>query len=109
MTNVINWRPSKNRNPKPEEIELCRPFICRHIELAAPKIIVLVGGVSLSAMTGQTGIMKLRGQWQEIKINGVTWPALPLYHPAFLLRQPALKKDAWRDLLSLRERLETVS
>jgi len=105
ITNVVNWRPPNNRNPKPEEIKMCRPFLNRHIELMAPKILLIVGGVSLSAMTGITGIMKNRGQWQTINIGNGDIPALPIYHPAFLLRQPALKKDAWRDLLALRERL----
>ncbi len=107
ITNVVNWRTPKNRNPKPEEIEMCRPFLNRHIELMAPKIILIVGGVSMTAMTGLTGIMKNRGQWQAINVEGGDIPAIPIYHPAFLLRQPALKKDAWRDLLALRERLET--
>ena len=108
LTNVVNWRLPKNRNPSPEDIELCRPFLNRHIELAAPKVILLVGGVSMSALTGLTGIMKQRGQWQTVTIAGTEIPALPIYHPAFLLRQPVLKKDAWRDLLALRERLGTV-
>jgi len=105
ITNVVNWRPPQNRNPKPEEIELCRPFLNRHIELAAPKYILIVGGVSLTALTGLTGIMKNRGQWQTLTIAGRDIPALPIYHPAFLLRQPALKKEAWRDLLELRSHL----
>jgi DNA polymerase len=105
VTNVMNWRAPQNRNPKPEEIELCRPFIEKHIELAQPKVLLLVGGISMTALTGLTGIMKNHGQWQDVTIAGTTYPALPLYHPAFLLRRPELKKDAWRDLLSLRERL----
>ena len=105
LTNVVNWRLPKNRNPTAEDIELCRPFLERHIELAAPKVILLVGGVSMQAMTGLTGIMKQRGQWQTVTIAGTEIPALPIYHPAFLMRQPTLKKDAWRDLLALRERL----
>ena len=87
---------------------MCRPFLNRHIELMSPKVLLIVGGVSLSAMTGITGIMKNRGQWQPINIGTGDIPALPIYHPAFLLRQPALKKDAWRDLLALSERLGTV-
>lgn len=105
ITNVVNWRPPNNRNPSKDEIALCKPFIDRHIELADPKLIVLVGGISMTAMTGMTGIMKNRGQWTDIEIGGKSIPALPLYHPAFLLRQPAMKKDCWRDILSLRERL----
>lgn len=108
ITNVVNWRPPKNRNPKPDEIALCRPFLDRHVQLVNPKALLLVGGVSMTALTGLTGIMKNHGQWQEIDIGGAVRPALPLYHPAFLLRQPALKKDAWRDLLSLRAKLEGV-
>jgi len=98
ITNVVNWRPPKSRNPKPEEIALCRPF----------KVILMVGGVSMSALTDLTGIMKHHGQWQKIQLGGLSLPAMPLYHPAFLLRQPALKKEAWRDLLSLRAKLETL-
>lgn len=105
VTNVVNWRPPQNRNPKPSEIEICRPFIEKHIELAQPKVLLLVGGISMTALTGLTGIMKNHGQWQDVTIAGTTYPALPLYHPAFLLRRPELKKDAWRDLLSLREKL----
>lgn len=106
VTNCVNWRPPKNRNPKPEEIELCRPFLEKHIELVKPKVLLLVGGVSMTTLTGLTGIMKHHGQWQDVSIGTLTLPAMPLYHPAFLLRQPALKKEAWRDLLSLRKRIE---
>ncbi len=103
ITNIVNWCPPGNRNPSAEEVANCKPFIMRHIELISPKIIVLVGGIPFSAMTGKTGIMKNRGQWVELTIGGAAIPALPIYHPAFLLRQPALKKNAWRDLLSLRQ------
>lgn len=105
MTTVVNWRLPQNRNPKPDEIDICRPFIHRHIELAAPKLILLVGGVSLTALTGLTSLMKNRGQWQTISIGDNDFPALPIYHPALLLKQPALKKEAWRDLLELRQKL----
>jgi len=101
ITNIVNWRPPGNRKPTPEEIELCRPFFMRHIELIAPQVILIIGGVSLTALTQITSIMKNRGQWQEIKIGDQTISALPIYHPAFLLRRPELKKDAWRDLLAL--------
>lgn len=107
-TNVINWRLPKNRNPTPDDLATCRPFLEKHIELAQPKVLLLVGGISMTAMTGLTGIMKNHGEWQNVTIAGATYPALPLYHPAFLLRRPELKKDAWRDLLSLREKLLTL-
>lgn len=110
ITNTVNWRPPKNRNPKPEETELCRPFLNRHIELVAPEIIVIVGGIALKTLTGLDGIMKRRGIWQDLKISGeanlAPIPALPIYHPAFLLRQPSLKKDAWRDLLALKIKMD---
>ncbi|MCF6220891.1 MAG: uracil-DNA glycosylase [Robiginitomaculum sp.] len=106
ITNVCNWRPPGNRNPTEDELTMCAPFITRHMELIAPKLIIIVGGVSLLALTGKTGIMKTRGNWQELDINGETVPAMPLYHPAFLLRRPELKKDAWRDLLAIKARLD---
>ena len=105
ITNVVNWRTAQNQKPKAEDIETCRPFIERHITLAQPKVLLLVGGISMTALTGLTGIMKNHGQWQDVTIGDVTYPALPLYHPAFLLRRPELKKEAWRDLLALREKL----
>jgi len=109
ITNVINWRPPGNRNPTPEEIATCLPFIRKHIELVAPSVIVLVGGISFSALTGNTGIMKNRGQWTTLKVGESEIPTLPIYHPAFLLRQPALKKDAWLDMLSLRGKIESLT
>ncbi len=108
ITNVINWRPPGNRNPTPEEIATCLPFIHKHMELIAPRVIVLVGGVSFSALTGMTGIMKNRGQWTSLKVGDADIPTLPIYHPAFLLRQPTLKKDAWLDMLSLRAKIESL-
>lgn len=106
ITNVVNWHTPKNRDPKPEEVALCKPFILRHIELVSPKYIVLVGGLSLSTLTDGTSIMKNRGQWTNLSVNGKDVPTLPIYHPEFLLLQPSLKKDAWHDMLSLRARLE---
>ena len=105
ITNVVNWRPPKNRNPSPDEIEMCRPLLEKHIELVQPKALLLVGGISMTTLTGLTGIMKNHGQWQNVSVLGQDYPALPLYHPAFLLRRPELKKEAWRDLLLLREKL----
>ncbi|PHS41507.1 MAG: uracil-DNA glycosylase [Robiginitomaculum sp.] len=105
ITNVCNWRPPGNRNPNEPELAMCAPFITRHMELVAPKLVVIVGGISLQALTGKTGIMKMRGQWQSLDINAKPTPAMPLYHPAFLLRRPELKRDAWRDLLAIQKRM----
>lgn len=104
IANVIYWRPPGNRTPTPMETEICRPFIEQQIALVDPDILVFLGGVSAkSFLPGQDGILRLRGNWQEWTIpGGRTIPALPMLHPAYLLRQPAQKKLAWRDLLSLR-------
>ncbi len=109
ITNVINWRPPGNRNPTAEEIEICRPFLQKHIALIEPKIIVLVGGISFTALTGGSGIMKNRGQWTGLTIDEKDIPALPVYHPAFLLRRPELKKDMWHDMLSLRAKIAELT
>ncbi|EFL88993.1 uracil-DNA glycosylase family protein [Ahrensia sp. R2A130] len=107
ISNVIPWRPAGNRTPTPAEIEICRPFIERHIELAAPKLLVLVGGSSAKAMLRTTdGITSVRGRWKDVKIGEREWPALPMFHPAYLLRNPAQKRRAWQDLLMLKARLE---
>ncbi|HET7412317.1 MAG TPA: uracil-DNA glycosylase, partial [Pararhizobium sp.] len=90
ITNMIPWRPPGNRNPTPHELELCRPFIERHIALAAPKLIVFLGNVSNKAlMNTSRGILSARGTWGEYPIGeGRTIPAMPTLHPAYLLRNP---------------------
>lgn len=104
IANVIYWRPPGNRTPTPMETEICRPFIERQIALVDPEILVFLGGVSAkSFLPGLDGILRLRGNWTDWSIpGGRTIPALPMLHPAYLLRQPAQKKLAWRDLLSLK-------
>jgi DNA polymerase len=107
ITNVINWRPPDNREPSPEEAAQCLPFLRRHIELVNPKVIVLLGGVALRHVMGHgTGIMKSRGRWLEYNVNGTMVPVMPTLHPAYLLRQPAHKKLAWRDLQDVARKLE---
>lgn len=101
ITNTLPWRPPQNRDPQPEEIAMMRPFLLRHIDLAAPKVLVLMGNWACYALLGKRGITKLRGNWAEVAGR----PALPMCHPAYLLRQPEAKRDAWADLLSLQERL----
>ncbi|NBZ89624.1 uracil-DNA glycosylase [Stagnihabitans tardus] len=101
ITNVLPWRPPGNRDPEPEEIAMMRPFLDRHIALVDPDFIVLMGNTPCKAALDQSGILRLRGQWTT------AWgkPALPMTHPAYLLRTPAAKREAWADLLSLKARL----
>lgn len=102
ITNTVPWRPPANREPTPDELAMLRPFLLRHIELAAPEVLVLVGNVACAALLGKRGITKLRGHWTQAQ--GL--PALPMTHPAYLLRSPEAKREAWADLLSLKARLQ---
>lgn len=109
ITNMIPWRPPGNRTPAAHEIELCRPFIERHIALAEPKIVVMLGNIaSKSLLDTDKGILSLRGTWMDCKIGETLTPALPTLHPAYLLRNPAQKRLAWADFLSLQDRLEQL-
>ena len=103
ITNVLPWRPPQNRDPKPEEIAMMLPFVQRHVDLVQPDIVVLMGNSSCQAGLGKRGITRLRGQWHEAYGR----PALPMLHPAYLLRQPQAKREAWADLLTLKARLES--
>jgi len=101
ITNVLPWRPPQNRDPKPDEIAMMKPFLLRHIELAAPEVLVIVGNWSCQALLGKRGITRLRGIWTEAAGR----PAIPMFHPAYLLRSPEFKREAWADLLSLQAKL----
>lgn len=108
ITNTVFWRPPGNRTPTPAEQAVCAPFLHRAIQLVKPRMMLLVGGASAkSVLRRDEGILTLRGRWFEWHgEDGETLPALPTLHPAFLLRQPAAKKKAWLDLLTLTERLD---
>ncbi|RMD93288.1 MAG: uracil-DNA glycosylase [Alphaproteobacteria bacterium] len=102
ITNVLPWRPPQNREPTSQEIAMMLPFLKRHIELANPDVLVLMGNIATQALLGRRGITRLRGQWTEVMGR----PALPMFHPAYLLRNPHAKREAWADLLELKARLE---
>jgi uracil-DNA glycosylase len=105
ITNILPWRPPQNRDPSMAERAMFRPFVLRHIELAAPDIVVLMGRISAATLleTGD-GITRIRGQWHEV----LGRPALPMLHPAYLLRNPAAKREAWADLLELQARIKAT-
>jgi uracil-DNA glycosylase family 4 len=108
ITNVLFWRPPGNRTPQDTEIAACLPFVERHIELVDPRFLLLLGGKSAKTLLGRSeGILRLRGRWTHYQHVGLARPvpALATLHPAYLLRQPAQKRLAWRDFLSLREAL----
>ena len=111
ISNILPWRPPGNRNPTPAEVSLCLPFIERQIELVAPHILVLVGGVAAKTLLGRKeGIMKLRGQWFDYASHGLSCPmkARAIFHPAYLLRSQAQKQRAWQDLLEIKTQMNSA-
>ena len=106
IANVIPWRPPGNRTPTPQETETCLPFIRRQIELAAPDVLVALGGASAQSLfRAKDGILKMRGRWLDYEAGPRRIRAMATLHPAYLLRSPAQKKLAWRDLKAIRAAL----
>ncbi len=101
ITNVLPWRPPQNRDPETAEIAMMRPFLERHIALARPELLILMGNHACDALLHRKGILRLRGVWAE----AVGLPVMPMTHPAYLLRNPAAKREAWADLLEVQARL----
>jgi DNA polymerase len=105
ITNTVFWRPPNNRQPLAEEVEICRPFVEKHIALVKPEIIVLVGSVALNSLLGNGyQISSCRGTLQKYSnpyIQNINTTAI--FHPAYLIRQPLKKKTAWFDMLKLRK------
>jgi DNA polymerase len=108
IANVVPWRPPGNRTPTPQETAACLPFIRRQIALSAPRLLVCLGGSATQTLLGvKEGITRARGVWREYQADdGATIPALPMFHPAYLLRTPAAKRQAWVDLRKLRQAAE---
>jgi len=122
ITNIVYWRPPGNRTPTAQEAQVCRPFLERQIELVGPEIILLLGGAAAkNIFNASEGIMRLRGKWRDLSFRGsetgstadsaTSVPkikALATLHPAYLLRTPAAKRLAWRDLLMIKSALEVT-
>ena len=109
ISNIIPWRPPGNRNPTAEEISMCLPFIKKHIELVNPKILLLVGSISSKSILNKNlGITKLRGEWHIYKDGNVEIPALPIFHPAYLLRRPNNKSYVMRDILLFKRKIQDM-
>ena len=105
ITNVVNYRPPKNRRPSEEEIDKYLPYLKKHIEIIKPEILVLLGSTALNAIVGnEVVISKARGQWIEKQFGECKTSVIITFHPAFLMRQPAQKKMAWIDLKMIRDK-----
>ena len=109
ITNIVYWRPPGNRTPTPQEAIACRPFLERQLALVAPQIVLALGGAAAKHLFDLAdGIMRVRGKWRDIEIGGHKARAMATLHPAYLLRTPAAKGMAWRDLLAINEALKTT-
>lgn len=110
IINTVFWRPPGNRTPTPAEQAVCAPFVERAFALLKPRAVLLLGAAAAkSVLATDEGIMRLRGQWREWRLpeGAVSAPVLPTLHPAFLLKQPVAKRQAWADMLSLVGRLDS--
>ena len=105
ISNIINYRPPENRRPTDEEIGRYLPFISKHIEIINPKILILLGSTAMNALIGKDEVIsKMRGKWIEKKFGRCKTSVIITFHPAFLMRQPAQKKQAWIDLKMIRDK-----
>jgi len=110
LTNLLPWRPPGNRSPTDEETAMLLPWLFRHVQIARPEFVLLLGGAAAKLVLGShDGIMKLRGRWRDVDFgDGVPRPVMASLHPAYLLRSPAQKRLAFEDLLLLAKRLGAV-
>ena len=105
ITNIVKCRPPGNRDPKEDEVASCAPYLDQQIELIAPKVLVALGKPASHRLTGtKKPISALRGRWVSYK--GV--PLMPLFHPAYMLRTPSAKREAWEDLKKIKQRLDST-
>lgn len=111
ISNVLPWRPPGNRTPKSDEVATCLPYLMRHVELVAPRFLLLMGGPAAKALLGkEESVTRMRGLWWSYHSPGLAAeiPTLVTYHPAYLLRSPGQKKESWRDLRLLKKKIDTV-
>lgn len=109
ITNTVFWRPPGNRTPTADEQSVCAPFVERAFAIMRPKAVLLLGAAAArSVLHTEEGILRIRGQWREWRLaeGDVSAPVLATLHPAFLLRQPQAKRQAWADMLALAARLD---
>ena len=107
ITNVVNYRPDKNRKPTPKEINEFKRLLFKHIEIISPKCILLLGATAAAAVLNHIGpLSEVRGKWKNIKIINSYFDILTTFHPAFLLRQPKKKKSTIKDLLEFKKKYE---
>jgi DNA polymerase len=106
ITNVVNWRPPGNRPPEPLEIEQCRPFFEKHVELINPKVVVLLGlTATFAVLRFKAGLSKVRGFWHHYTVGEKRIKTMVTFHPSYLLRSPGQKMFAWDDFMMLREEI----
>ena len=107
ITNVVYWRPPGNRTPTPQETQVCQPFLERQIELVEPEVVLLLGGTAAKHVLGVAeGILRIRGQWKDVEFGRLRLRTLATLHPAYLLRSPSSKRQAWQDLLAVKHALK---
>ncbi|WP_370931315.1 uracil-DNA glycosylase [Bartonella sp. DGB1] len=107
LTHIIPWRPPGNRAPTTIEIEKCRPWIEKQIELVAPKVILAMGGLATQILLKNNVFLTIRGKWQEYQTtNGQTCLLMPSFSPSDLLKMPSQKKYAWHDLLEVKQKIK---
>jgi uracil-DNA glycosylase family 4 len=106
IANVVPWRPPGNRDPSIHETQICLPFIQRQIELVNPQLLVSLGKPATATLLGVVdGIKRTRGRWLSYKTSSRDIRAMPMFHPAYLLRNPIEKRFAWRDFLAIKKAL----
>ncbi len=109
ITNVVNFRPPNNRKPNTLEINKYSKFLCEHVSIIEPKILIIMGSTAMEALIGKNNkISQERGKWKEVIIKGKTYLSIVTFHPAYLLRQPEQKKFSWKDLKEIKKKMENL-